>query len=309
MLGDLRLQCSAHLPLGRTYYDMSEYRQAIASFRQVVTSFAEDRLPEQAHQWVTTAVLSRVWLGLCLAEQGEFAEGLRHAEAAIRLADTADHPYSRIHAYFGVGGLYLTKGDVDNAIDALERSLGLYQRWEFPLLFPWIAAQLGYAYALSGRVTAALPLLEQAVQQVTALRSSSHPRWVAWLSEAYLLAGRWEDASHIAERTCELSRRHKGQGHQAYALWLLGAIAARRDPPEIALAEAHYRPALALAEVLGMRPLQAHCHLGLGLLYAQTGRAEQARTALATAIDLYRAMEMTFWLPQAEAVLAQVEGR
>jgi Flp pilus assembly protein TadD len=58
-----------------------------------------------------------------------------------------------------------------------------------------------------------------------------------------------------------------------------------------------------------MRPLQAHCHLGLGLLYAQTGRAEQARTALATAIDLYRAMEMTFWLPQAEAVLAQVEGR
>src|SRR5439155_10377408 len=202
-LGDLRLQCAAHLPLGRTYYDMSDYRQAIASFRQVVTSFAEDRLPGQAHQWVTTAVVSRVWLGLCLAEQGEFAEGLCHATAAIRLADTADHPYGRINAYFGVGGLYLTKGDVDKGIDALERSLGLYQRWEFPLLFPWIAAQLGYAYALSGRVTAALPLLEQAVQQVTALRSSSHPRWVAWLSEAYLFAGRWEDASHMAGRAYE----------------------------------------------------------------------------------------------------------
>ena len=58
-----------------------------------------------------------------------------------------------------------------------------------------------------------------------------------------------------------------------------------------------------------MRPLQAHCYLGLGSLYSQTGQAERARAALAAAIDLYRAMEMTFWLPQAEAALAQVEGR
>ena len=107
-LGELRRQCEAHLVLGRTYYAMSDYRQAIASFRQVVTSFAEERLPAQTHRWVTTAVLSRVWLGLCLAEHGEFAEALRHADAAIRLADMADHPYSRIHAYFGVGGVYLT---------------------------------------------------------------------------------------------------------------------------------------------------------------------------------------------------------
>jgi len=66
---------------------------------------------------------------------------------------------------------------------------------------------------------------------------------------------------------------------------------------------------LALAEELGMRPLQAHCHHGLGRLYQQTGRAEPARVALAAAIDLYRAMDMTFWLPQAEAALAQVEGQ
>ena len=74
-------------------------------------------------------------------------------------------------------------------------------------------------------------------------------------------------------------------------------------------AEAHYRQALALAEELGMRPLQAHCHRGLGTLYAKIGQREQARAELSTAIDLYRAMDMTFWLPQAEAALAQVEGR
>ena len=57
-----------------------------------------------------------------------------------------------------------------------------------------------------------------------------------------------------------------------------------------------------------MRPLTAHCHLGLGILYAQTGQREQARAVLTTAIDLYRAMDMSFWLPQAEVALAQVEG-
>ena len=55
-----------------------------------------------------------------------------------------------------------------------------------------------------------------------------------------------------------------------------------------------------------MRPLQAHCHRGLGTLYAKLGRPEPARPALAAAIDLYRAMDMTFWLPQAEAALAAV---
>jgi hypothetical protein len=58
-----------------------------------------------------------------------------------------------------------------------------------------------------------------------------------------------------------------------------------------------------------MRPLQVHCHQGLGTLYAATGQREQARTELSTAIEMYRAMEMTFWLPQTETALAQVEGR
>ena len=59
-------------------------------------------------------------------------------------------------------------------------------------------------------------------------------------------------------------------------------------------------------EELGMHPLQAHCHRGLGTLHLQRGQREQARIALTTALEMYRAMEMTFWLPQAEAELARV---
>ena len=80
-------------------------------------------------------------------------------------------------------------------------------------------------------------------------------------------------------------------------------------PPSGQAGEAYYRQALALAQGLGMRPLVAHCHRGLGTLYAQTSQPEQARAELSTAIEMYQTMEMTFWLPQVDAALAQVEER
>jgi tetratricopeptide (TPR) repeat protein len=129
------------------------------------------------------------------------------------------------------------------------------------------------------------------------------------LSEALLLVGRVEEARALAGRLLELYGTHTGRGYQAHALRLLGETAARGDPSDAEQAETYYCQALALAEELGMRPLQAHCHRGLGTLYAQTGQRELARTALSAALALYRAMDMTFWLPQTEATLAQVEER
>jgi hypothetical protein len=132
---------------------------------------------------------------------------------------------------------------------------------------------------------------------------------VIWLSEAGFLVGRMEEAIHLAHRTFELMQQHKEPGNHAWALRLLGEIVAHRDPPDVESAAAHYRQALALAEDLGMRPLMAHCHRGLGTLYAQMDQCEQARAELSTAIALYRAMDMTFWLPQTGAMLTQVGGQ
>ena len=122
-------------------------------------------------------------------------------------------------------------------------------------------------------------------------------------------AGHLEEAQAHAERALAHARAQQGRGHEAYALGLQGEMAARREPPEVVQAAAYYHQALALAEELGRRPLQAHCHRGLGTLYAATGQREQARTELSTAIEMYTSMDMTFWLPQTEAALAQVEGR
>jgi tetratricopeptide (TPR) repeat protein len=228
----------------------------------------------------------------------------------VHIAEATDHPYSRVIAYWAVGFLALRQGDMPQAILALERALNLAQDAYIRLGVSWVAAPLGAAYTLAGRTSDALPLLEQIVEQTMAIRFLIyHAMRVVWLGEAYLLAGRLDEAYTQAEQALEFSRAHQERGHEAYALRLLGDIAARRGLTESAPAEAYYQQALALAEALGMRPLVAHCHHGLGRLYSQSSRRAPARTALTAAIAMYRAMDMTFWLPQGEAVLAQVEAQ
>jgi len=89
-------------------------------------------------------------------------------------------------------------------------------------------------------------------------------------------------------------------------LKLLGDIALHQGPPETERAEAYYRQAFAVSHELDMRPLQAHCHVGLGNVHAVRGAAEQARAELTAAADLYRSMEMTFWMNRAEATLRNI---
>ena len=187
--------------------------------------------------------------------------------------------------------------------------MGLCQDADLPLYFPRIAAPLGAAYTLGGRVADAVPLLTQALEQTTATEMVAYQALCSLpLGEAQLLAGRLEEAHALAERALALAREHQERGNQAYALRLLGEIAAHREPPEVEQAEAHYRQALALADELGMRPLLAHCHRGLGMLYTDR-RPEQARTELSTAIEMYRAMEMTFWLERTEIALVSERER
>jgi tetratricopeptide (TPR) repeat protein len=308
-LGDVALQVTANINLGRTYYALGDYPRAMDYFRRNLASLEGELLREHFGMTSLASVLSWSWLVSCLAEVGTFAEGLALGEEGIRIAEAVNEPDSLIVAYRGVGRLYLCKGDFHRAILMLERGLSICQVANIPGQFSSVASPLGAAYTLAGRVAEALPLLEQVVQHATSTRRQGRQSLlVAWLSEAYLLAGRMDEAISLAQQALELARAYKERGYEAWTLRLLGDIVAHRTPQDVDQAETHYQQALALAEELGMRPLMAHCHHGLGRLYGQTGCAERARAALTTAINLYRAMDMTFWLPQAEAALAQVEG-
>ena len=196
--------------------------------------------------------------------------------------------------------------DLHMAVPLLERAIIICQEADLSIFFPDMAPALGAAYTLAGRVADAVALLMQAMEQTIAMDMRGLQALCSLpLGEAQMLGGRLEDAHALAERTLILARAHQERGNEAYALRLLGEIAARRDPPAVEQAEVHYQQALILAEALGMRPLVAHCYFGLGTLYARIGRPEQARTALSTAVELYRTMEMTFWLSQVETALTQ----
>ena len=308
--GEVVLQALAHLRLGLASHAQGEYRRAIDAFRQTVASLDGAPRRERFGQIILPAVHSCAMLAWCHAELGTFTEGRAPGDEGMRIAEVVDHPASLMVASWGVGLLALRQGDLPRGLPRLERAMGICQEADLPVYFPWIAGALGAAYTLGGRVADAVPLLTQAMEQTIATAMAGDQTLCSLpLGEAHLVAGRLEEAHALAEDTLALARAHQQQGIQAYALRLLGDIAAHRAPPAVDQATAHYRQALALAEDLGMRPLEAHCHLGLGTLYARTGQRAQAHVELSAAIDLYRAMEMTFWLPEVEAALAQVEGR
>jgi tetratricopeptide (TPR) repeat protein len=310
VLGDVRLTVVAQHYLGHVYRNLGDYRRAVDFYRKNMALLHGELLHEHLGMPGLPSVLSHSFLTCSLAECGAFAEGRASAEEGVRIAEAADHPFSRVAASRAIGFQSLCKGNLHQAIPVLERALDLAQVAHFRLQVPQVASPLGAAYALAGRTAEALPLLEQAIEQTVAMHlMMDHALWVVWLGEAYLRVGRLDEAGTQAQRALEFARAHQERGHEAYALRLLGEVAAHREPPEAMPAEAAYRQALALAEELGMRPLHAHCHRGLGTLYATRGQREQAHVELSTAIELYRVMDMTFWLAQTEATLARVEER
>jgi class 3 adenylate cyclase/tetratricopeptide (TPR) repeat protein len=309
-LGEVSLTVTAQAWLGSLYRSLGDYYRSVDFYQKMVVYAHGALLHEHFGLPGPASAAAHGHLVASLAECGAFAEGRSRAEEGVQIAEAANHPYSRVIAYWGMGFQALRQGDLSHAIPALERALDVAQGAHLRLTIPWVAAPLGAAYTLAGRTADALPLLEQAIEQAMARHFMLyHALWVVWLGEAYLLTSRLDEAYTQAQQALEFSRAHQERGHAAYALRLLGAIIARRDPLEHTQAEVYYQQALTLAEELEMHPLQAHCHLGLGTLYSRAGRVRQARAALSAAIELYRAMDMTFWLPQAEATLVQIGGR
>jgi DNA-binding winged helix-turn-helix (wHTH) protein/tetratricopeptide (TPR) repeat protein len=304
-IADDDLHAWALLRLGQVAYFQGDYHRASDCFREAIAFSAANA--GNAAESTFLPAHARSWLVYCLTQRGEFDEGLALGTEAVRLAEGGDFPTSRCAAYASCGNLSLIRGDCARAITFLERGLDLCRRWHSLDWFPECATSLGLVYALAGHVADACPLLEQAVAQEATMAGGYKAIWLIKLGQGSLLVGRLAEARAQAERALRLSHERRERGFQAWALWLLGAIAAQGDPPEAAQAEASYQQALTLAEELGMRPLQAHCHRSFGTLCASIGQREQARTALSAAMALYRAMDMTFWLLQAEAALAQVE--
>ena len=304
-VGNPRLNALAGMELSSTHFMRGDTRLAEALLMQGL--LALDSLPagtgDADSVWLRRRILES--LVRVLTSTGRYEEAVWRGEEALRMAEDLGHPAPIAWTLGRLGRVYCCRGEVDKAIDLSSRSLALAQEREVHNVIQWSSASLGVALTLGGRTTEAVARLEEAVAAGESTRSLD-PYTLVSLGQAYLSAGRSEDASTCARDALAMCRQRTRRDVEADALHLIGDLAARREPPASEEAMAHYRQARALAEPRGMRPLVAHCHLGLGKLERRTGRNEQAREHLVAALTMYREMGMRFWLEQAEAEIREL---
>jgi class 3 adenylate cyclase/tetratricopeptide (TPR) repeat protein len=301
-LGDFRLKVVANQYLAAARWNVGDYQTATDLFRKVTESLEGELSRERFGQALLPSVFARRYLAQALAERGAFDQSIAEAQEGLRIAEAADHPFSLGQAYLALGYVHAVKGELDQAVPLLERALVMSRDWNIRLLSPSCMGFLGYTYARSGRLGEGLALLAQAMAAFeSGVATVFHSLVTTHSGEACILAGRLQEAHRHAERALTLTRERGERGDEAYALRLLGEIYSRETPPDDGRAEARYRQAMSLADHLGMRPLVAHCHFGLGKLFRSTDKHEQAQEHLITAATMYREMGMTYWLEKAEA--------
>jgi tetratricopeptide (TPR) repeat protein len=300
-LDDLPLRVLATFHLAQTRYALGDYRAAIEDLSTNVGFLTGELASAHLGLPGPMSIVCRTYLAWALAELGEFDEAHVRCREAVRIAGALDRPTGLIDAHLGLGVVHLLRGDLEEAVSALRRGLAAPGLGDHVILLQATRACLAYAEALSGRAAEAIQSLERIVAQASAMRTVGPARIITYLGEAYLLGGRPVDAARQAARALALARDRGERGNQAWALRLAGEIAVGENLHDVAKAEDHFRQALELADPLGMRPLQAHCLAGFGVLTGDRGE-------LAAAADLYRALDMPFWLARLEDLTRRRKG-
>jgi tetratricopeptide (TPR) repeat protein len=298
--GDLASGRLGRYVMGELLYALGDYEPAIAHFSKDIALESSNEPGRGRRDPVMLnpagwSVHDRRWLAQSLAEVGRFAEGIAVATEAVAIAEQADYQVGLTNALLALGFVLLRQGDVGQAVRVLERCAEVGRRLNIRVTWLSCATLLAGAYGLAGRGAEALEMLADPRAEPTQISPTG------MLAESCLLAGSVDEARGLGPQELEFAHAQKARGREAWAHHLLAELVARREVTDVEAAEGHYRQALALASALGMRPLVAHCHVGLGKLYRRTGKPERARQHLATTVAMYRDMDMRFYMEQAES--------
>jgi len=305
-LEDLPLTVQANHIVGLTCHALGDYPRASEALRNVAQSAEPDWRSlggTATGSWAAYQAVNFAWLARCLAELGEFEEGVAAGRQGI---DLAESPYSTAVASIGLGYIALLRGDLDTANPVLERACSITREGNFTLLYPQAVRFLGAAALLAGRIEEGVELVRAAADEVESKRRlMQHAAVLALLGEAYLVGDRVDEALTTAQRALSLARERGQRGDAAAALHVV-AEASARNAQQHDEAEHYYRAAIALAEELHMRPLLARNHLGIGRLYVRGGDRDGAEHHLLIATRLFIAMDMPRWLQHAVSSLSEL---
>jgi len=303
--GDLALQIEVTFRVAQSHQGLGDYRKAIQFYQRNLDMIGPARRFERFGLVIPPALFCESYLIWCLAELGDFKIGAARSLGVLGAARESQHPYSLITANYCTGRLELIRGELPGAIPRLEEAFDMARVYEYPVWFPGTASALGYAYFLAGRHAEGLSLMEQAVERAGLLAQTfAHALRLVFLADALLGLGRRDAAQERAAEALEVARTHQEAGSVAYALRTLGSVRAEDDRER---ARSCFEEAADIATRLGMRPLVAHCHLGLGELFKRRSDFAAAGEKLRAAVALYRDLDMESWCRRAESVLSSVK--
>jgi class 3 adenylate cyclase/tetratricopeptide (TPR) repeat protein len=297
---DMPLQVAVNLYLGAACLGVAEFEQAEVHLRRTMRMLEGDLLRERYGLHGLPAAIARSYLAWSLAERGEFDDAIAVGRDGVDIADAAHHAYTQSYASWGLAMPHVLRGNLAEAARVLENADNLCREGNLPLISALVSGLLGIVRARSGREAEGVTLLQEAVasHERTFGRGVWHSQNLIWLGEALLLSGSSKDARSIAEQALALTREAGHRVCEPWALYLLGEIGSRDGEP---VCDSIYTEALALADKLAMRPLAAHCHLGLGKL-RRGADDEAAHAQLAEAASLFRQMQIQGSMRDVEAI-------
>ena len=302
--GDVGLRVMGLYYTGASYQAQGNLRRALACSQEII-----DRLegPKATERFGLSGLPYSGACALaaeCLGELGDSAQALALVRRGEHVANAADHLYSKAVLAISRGRLLLRQNPND-VIAPLEATVATCREKKFAGQTMRALTVLGQAYGLVGRPADGIPLVKEAIEMhETAGAFVDRALWTRVLAGLYLRAGNLTEAETTAETALGFAQRQGERGNEAWIHWLLGHVMIERDERDAAIRR--FEMAQGLADQLGMRPLIAHCHLGLGKLYSRTGDRQQAQGHLTTATTMFREMNVRFWLEQAEAELARL---
>ncbi len=303
-LGDRVLVSIVRRYMGHAYHALGLGRRAVRALHDNAEALAGDVARDPSANAVTAYVATCAWLAFALADLGEFDTAEMWAERARAEAEARRHPYSEAIALTMAGQVTTLRGQLERAVGPLARALSICRDAHLTVWQAIPASLLGQCLVTLDRKEDGISLLEEGVRLSDELGVRAYlARWATLLGEGLLLTGDIARATENGERALALAQAHGERGHEAAALRLLGDIAASQGPPRVSVATERFTAAIALAEELGLRPLLARAHLGLGQLHRREGQVREAEAHLATAVVLFSDLGMRTWLDRTEPEL------
>jgi class 3 adenylate cyclase/tetratricopeptide (TPR) repeat protein len=301
--GDFSIRVTTMHHLGHAIMARGEFARQVELHRQVVKELTGPVAYRRHGMAGFPAAITRGFLAWGLAELGEFEEALGWAQEGTQIANEVNSAMTTVWVTDYLALTHLLRGNLTQAIAALEPNLELCQRAEVRLLLTLTSGILGLALSAAGRQTDAIPLLEMAVRPENLrhhVQGSGYP--LVWLAEGYLRASRFAEAGHAVLQALDIVQRQEERGHEAWARFTQAGIEQAVGSPFDTVAS-RYSLALELAERCGMRPLAALCRFRLGAAQLEVGQADEGRLLLENARDAFSTMGMASWLGRAERLL------